>query len=175
MLFPGSCQAYIYLYNVLHMRYIIYRYLYMYICTIITYARCMRTKVTSPPSHPSSSFFSPPAVASLRTHPNRAVVEVVRYESPAKNGSKIATNHGLFAASKNSQNNASKWSLFLLAELMPPSSSTVGIPIKAPSLRMAPQLPTGALAVSTMQDEGGAADAWPSCGGKKPPGAFGCV
>lgn len=55
----------------------------MYICTIITYARCMRTKVTSPPSHPSSGFFSPPPVASLRTHPNRAVVEVVRYESPA--------------------------------------------------------------------------------------------
>lgn len=76
----------------------------------------------------------------------------------------FATNHGN-AESKNSQNNASKWSLFLLAELMPPSSSTVGIPIKAPSLRMAPQLPTGALSVSTMQDEGGAA--WPSCGGKK--------
>ena len=66
-------------------------------------------------------------------------------------------------------------SLFLLAELMPPSSSTVGIPIKAPSLRMAPQLPTGALSVSTMQDEG-AADA-SSCGGKKTllSGAFGCV
>lgn len=58
-------------------------------------------------------------------------------------------------------------SLFLLAELMPPSSSTVGIPIKAPSLRMAPQLPTGALSVSTMQDEGGAADAWPSWWWKK--------
>lgn len=58
-------------------------YIYMYICTIITYARCMRTKVTSPPSHPSSGFFSPPPVASLRTHPNQAVVEVVRYESPA--------------------------------------------------------------------------------------------
>ena len=55
----------------------------LYICTIITYARCMRTKVTSPPSHPSSGFFSPPPVASLRTHPNQAVVEVVRYESPA--------------------------------------------------------------------------------------------
>lgn len=231
-----SCQAYIYLYNALHMKYIIYRYLnnsknvYMYnnyICSL--YAN--KGNISSLAS--LVRLFSPPPVASLRTHPNQAVVEVVRYESPAgwqfsqqimemlhpkipktmhPNGSSclfflgwsnltgifLGTNHYLHshktwrhaettpysredwssfnhfqALSKTSQSETlwfvtvfQPWcSLFLLAELMPPSSSTVGIPIKAPSLRMAPQLPTGALSVSTMQDEG-AADA-SSCGGKK--------